>query len=244
MKWFVILILLLSSVNSFSQELIYTVDTVKIKSKVLNEDRSIFIYKPRNILITDSVKFLYLLEGEYSKNIYQKLCERFKDSISNLIVVGINNPNRRRDMLPINDADKFLDFITSELIPVAEKNYNISVRILNGHSFCGAFTIYALINKPKCFDYYIASSPTPIMNLIKKESYQHIDSVSRNRIVFYFSFGSKDMGQVRKWAKKLNDNLSGIRFRNLDWCFEIFEGKNHGNSDLPGLFSGLKDLKK
>jgi enterochelin esterase-like enzyme len=189
------------------------------------------------------MKFIYLLEGEYSNYIVQELHKQFKDSISNLIAIGIINPDRRRDMLYVNSADKFLDFITSELIPQVEKDYKTSIRILNGHSFCGAFTIYSLINKPTYFNYFIASSPTPIMDLIRIENYQRIDSLSKNKIVFVFSFGSKDMRQVRKWSLQLKDNLAGMDFKNLDWRFKIFEGKNHYNSDMVALFFGLNDLK-
>lgn len=245
MRQIVTLIFVFISINLFSQEKNYLIDTIQIKSEILKEDRGIIIYKPQNLKQTDSVKFLYLLEGEYSNNICQNIYNRFKDSISNLIVVGILNPERRRDMLYVNGASKFLDFVTMELIPVTEKDYKTSVRLLNGHSFCGCFTIYALINKPSYFNYYIATSPTPIMRLINKGDYQRIDSLSKSKIRFYFSFGSKDMGQVRKWATRLRDNLAGLKFNKLDWRYEILEGKNHFNgSDIMGLLNGLNDLKK
>ncbi len=146
-------------------------------------------------------------------------------------------------MLYINGADKFLDFITSELIPEVEKDYKTTTRILNGHSFCGSFTVYALIHKPRHFDCYIASSPTPIMDLVKTEYYRQIDSTVNDKIKFCFSFGSKDMKQVRKWSLILKDNLDGMEFQNLDWRFKIFEGKNHYNSDLVALFWGVKLCK-
>ena len=242
MRQLIILFFLFASVNIFSQN--YTIDTIHIKSEILNEIRSIIIYKPLNILSTDSVKFIYLLEGENSNYIYQEIYKHFKDSISNLIAVGIINPERRRDMLYINGADKFLDFVTSELIPSVEKNYKTSIRILHGHSFCGAFTVYSLIHKPSYFNYFIASSPTPIMDLVKREYYQRIDSMSNTKIVFCFSFGSKDMKQVSKWSLRLKDNLSGADFNNLDWQFKIFEGKNHFNSYMVALFWGLNFLKQ
>ncbi len=201
------------------------------------------MYKPYYISGADSVKFLYLLEGENSNYIYQEINTRFKDSISNLIVVGIINPERRRDMLYINGADKFLEFITSELIPIVEKDYKTSKRILHGHSFCGAFTVYSLIHKYNYFNYFLASSPTPIMALVEREDYQRIDSVSNNKIVFCFSFGSRDMKQVRKWTTILRDNLEGTIFKNLDWRFKIFEGKNHYDSYMVALFWGLNELK-
>jgi hypothetical protein len=81
------------------------------------------------------------------------------------------------------------------------------------------------------------------MDLVKKENYLQIDSLSKSRIVFYLSFGSEDMGQVLKWSQRLKDNLTGLRFNNFDWRFKIFEGKDHNNSDIPALINGLNDLK-
>ena len=243
MRQLVVLIFILSSINIFPQDRDYTVDTIQVKSQILNENRSIIIYKPQNILQTDSVKFLYLLDGEYSNYRYQRLKEQFKDSITNLIAVGIINTDRRRDLLYVKSADKFLDFIISELIPLTEKDYKTNTRILYGHSFGGGFTVYSLINTPNYFNYFLASSPTPIMDLINKENYQQIDSTSKRKIIFYFSYGSKDLKQVSKWSEKLKDNLTGMRFKNLDWRFKIFEGKDHNDSDVVALLNGLNDLK-
>jgi enterochelin esterase-like enzyme len=243
MRKFIALIFLLISTHIFSQERNYRIDTIQVKSEILKENRSIIIYRPQNILRTDSVKFIYLIDGENSNYRFQRLKERFKDTISNLVGIGIINTDRRRDLLYVKGADKFLDFITSELIPVTEKDYKIKTRLLYGHSFGGGFTVYSMINKPNYFNYFIASSPTPIMDLIKKDSYLHIDSVCKSKIVFYLSFGSKDMGQVKKWSQRLKDNLTGQRFNNFDWRFKIFEGKDHNNSDIAALLNGLNDLK-
>jgi predicted alpha/beta superfamily hydrolase len=243
MRQLAILIFLLPSINIFPQDRSYTIDTIQVKSEILNEKRSIIIYRPQNILGMDSVKIIYLLDGEYSNYRFLTIKERFKDSISNLIVVGIINTDRRRDLLYVKGADKFLDFLTSELIPVAEKDYKINTRILYGHSFGGGFTVYTLINRPNYFHYYIASSPTPIMDLVKNENYLQIDSICKHNIVFYFSFGSEDMGQVIKWSNILKDNLTGQRFKNLDWRFKLFEGKDHNNSDIAALLNGLNDIK-
>lgn len=163
--------ILLNSQNIFCQNNNYTADTTIITSSILNEDRQVIIIKPANILKDDTVQFLYLLDGENSPYIYHEIKNHFKNSLNNLIVIGIVNTDRRRDMLYINGADQFLDFITSELIPSLEKDYRTSARILHGHSFCGSFTVYSLINKPEYFDYFLASSPTPIMGIIDQEIY-------------------------------------------------------------------------
>ncbi|OFX82643.1 MAG: hypothetical protein A2W99_06725 [Bacteroidetes bacterium GWF2_33_16] len=240
MKQGLALIFLLVSLNIFAQNCNFVIDTIEIKSDILGENRQVIVFKPF-IDNVKAVKFLYLLDGENSKVLYQQLDKQFGESISNVIVIGIINPERRRDMLYANDADKFLEFLTTELIPSVENGYKVETRILNGHSFCGSFTIYSLLNKPEYFDSYIASSPTPIIDLISVESYLKLDSLNKE-ISFYFSYGSKDMKQVQKWLKKLKENLSGQSFTNFDWKFEIHEGKNHNDSDVIALFHGLSIL--
>jgi predicted alpha/beta superfamily hydrolase len=150
------------------------------------------------------------------------------------------NPNRNRDMLPVNQADVFLEFIEKELMPVVEKSYQINNRILYGHSFAGCFTIFAMLNRPELFGKYIASSPTPIMNMVETSHYNQLDDGLNNEVQFYFSFGSKDMRQVRKWCNVLIENLKYSDFEFLKVKHNIFPGENHNSSDIISLNNGLK----
>jgi predicted alpha/beta superfamily hydrolase len=95
-----------------------------------------------------------------------------------LIVVAIANTDRNRDLTPSHagvphsdgtvapvptsgGADKFLDFIQTELVPEIEKRYAIHpYRIFTGHSLGGLFAIHALINRPELFNACIATSPS------------------------------------------------------------------------------------
>jgi hypothetical protein len=143
-------------------------------------------------------------------------------------------------MLPVNQPDKFLDFIDKELIPTIENDYKVKKRILFGHSFAGGFVINSMIQSPGLFDQYIASSPSPIMDFIDPNIYEQLDKKLSTDIDFYFSYGSKDMKQVRKWAFRLNENLTNIKLHRIDWKNEIYDGKNHNNCDLISLINGLK----
>lgn len=244
MRHLIVWIFILTSINTFSQNRNYTIDTIQVKSEIIKENYGIIVYKPNIIKKSDSVKFLYLLDGEDSNDLYQALSNKLKESITDMIVVGIVNNDRRRDLLYVNGAGNFLSFVSSELIPSIEKGYKTKARILHGHSFGGSFTIYSMINKPELFDCFIATSPTPIMDLVSEESYEKIDSSRNKKLLFYFSYGSKDMKQVQKWSKKLRENLKGMKFENLDWRFKILEGKDHSNSKIDALLDGLIEFIK
>jgi len=239
MKPYLTFLFLLLVLGCFAQELPFRADTIRIKSAILDEARSVVVYQSVSKGEADNVKFLYLLDGEYSGYRVEKLYEQFKDSVSDFIIVGIINTDRRRDLLYAFGANNFLEFITTELIPAVEKGYNVKRRILFGHSFAGSFTIYAMLGKPNAFNGYIASSPTPIMDLIDPAKYTRLDSVLKSETPFFFSCGSKDMAQVRKWTGRLKNNLTGIQFKHLNWRSVVFEGKTHNNSDIDALIKGM-----
>jgi len=216
----------------------FSTDTVKVSSTVLNETRTILIFKPTGLKPTDSVDVVYLLDGEFSKYRYERIAgEQFEKPI---IGIGIINTNRNRDLLPVKEPEKFLNFIEKELITAIETGNPVRQRILFGHSFAGGFTIYSMIKKPGLFDKYIASSSIPIMNFVDDAIYRQMDKNLEKHIKFYFSYGSNDMKQVKKWGEILNRNLIGLNFNHMKWKNEVLQGKNHNTSDVISLINGLK----
>jgi tetratricopeptide (TPR) repeat protein len=82
-----------------------------------------------------------------------------------VIVVAIENTDRLRDLYPNVNRDpngpvgyggggaKFLQFITSELMPMVESKYRVhDFRIIAGASAAGAFSLYAMQQAPELFN--------------------------------------------------------------------------------------------
>ncbi len=102
-----------------------------IHSKILNEDRRIFVYAPKG---PELLKYpvLYLLDGSRSFT--------FKNALQNTknnphIIIGIDtSKNNRSDMIPCRGtgkAKKLLKFIVQELQPYVNKHYSTIERILS-----------------------------------------------------------------------------------------------------------------
>lgn len=216
----------------------YTIDTISIHSNALNESRQILIFQPTGIDKQDSVSMLYMPDGEGSNYMYKSTFDQQNDFP--VIGIGIIQSNRKRDLLYAHDAAIFLEFIAKELIPAIEEEHKIGERILFGHSFSGSFAIYTMLNEPGLFSKYIASSPTPIMDMVDSSLYVKLDESLNHSLKFYFSNGSKDMKQVRKWVEQLESNLIEIILNNIDWKNDIFEGENHNSSSIISLKRGLK----
>lgn len=236
MKHIFAILILFFSISLLAKD--YNVDTVAIFSEVLNEKREVFIFKPQELNPDDSISILYMLDGESSPNRYELVSKtQFNKPI---IGIGIINTARRRDMLPKKQPDKFLEFIISELIPYIERDFLIDQRILFGHSFAGGFVIYSLIHKSELFDKYIASSPTPLINMVDSNIFIQLDSELKKGIKLYFSYGSKDLKQVITWDEKLLYNLHATDLKYIDWKNGIYTDENHITSVKISLIEGLR----
>jgi uncharacterized protein len=150
-------------------------ETFQVESKVLAETRTYVVqtpdyYKKR----MEAYPVLVLLDAENSFAYTSAAVHLLSadERIPAMIVVGINNTNRFRDMTPpnpaggtpstgeIGGADKFLSFIADELLPIVDCNYRTRpYRVLIGHSRAGLFAAYALLNRPEVFKGYLVSSP-------------------------------------------------------------------------------------
>jgi predicted alpha/beta superfamily hydrolase len=179
------LLLLLIQQHGYGQENAPLVQKKVIASKILGEDRTIQVYTPTNFKKDEAYPVVYLLDGEAQTTMVagqvQYLSEIYK-VLPNLIVVGIENTDRVRDLTPTHfnvgpdgkedtsaramgrtsgGGERFLQFIRQELMPYVESNYPVApFRILSGHSLGGLMAIYCLANHPDYFNGYIAISPS------------------------------------------------------------------------------------
>ncbi|HEY0799211.1 MAG TPA: alpha/beta hydrolase-fold protein, partial [Steroidobacteraceae bacterium] len=151
----------------------------QIESKVLAETRSYVIYTPDSYKRGKEAYPVLVLQDAENNFAYTSAAVHLLSAngrIPAMIVVGINNTDRARDMTPsklatgsgdtswtgsAGGADKFLSFIADELLPTIDRNYRTRpYRVLIGHSLGGLFAVYALMNRPEVFKGYLISSPS------------------------------------------------------------------------------------
>jgi len=152
-----------------------------MKSTSTGRDYDLYIHLPSDYGKDKARKYpvLYILDGQWDFKLMDSVLgglvyDKFGPEI---ILVGITysgeNPNyndlRAMDLTPIaapqvkgsGDAPKFLNFLKTELAPFIEKNYQAdpSHRMLQGSSYAGLFTLYAMFSQPEFFSGYISASP-------------------------------------------------------------------------------------
>jgi len=158
-----------------------------IHSQILGEQRKIWVYVPNNgpggIYAKKRYPVVYLLDGDahfYSVvGMIQQLSQVNGNTICpEMIVVGIPNTDRTRDLTPthmVSDppfmdstflknsggGEKFISFIEKELIPHIDSIYPTEpFRMLIGHSF-GALTVMnTFTHHTNLFNAYVSIDPS------------------------------------------------------------------------------------
>jgi predicted alpha/beta superfamily hydrolase len=152
-----------------------------IHSKILNEDRTIWVRMPAAAQgKQESYAVIYATDAGGNVNEIGSTVDFLADNnlMPPLILVAIANTDRNRDLTPTHadvkhsdgtvdpiptsgGADKFLDFMQTELMPEIEKRYRTEpYRIIVGHSLGGLFAVHALFARPELFQAGIVSSPS------------------------------------------------------------------------------------
>jgi uncharacterized protein len=162
-----------------------TIDS--IQSNVLNEKRAIWVSVPKidsanaRLYGTQHYPVVYLLDGDAHLYSVMGMIHQLSEINGNMIcpdmiIVGIPNTDRTRDLTPSHvsvwyggdsafvrnsgGGEKFTAFLEKELIPRIDSLYPTTpYRMLIGHSFGGLMVVNTLINHTNLFSSYVAIDP-------------------------------------------------------------------------------------
>ncbi len=213
-----------------------------ITSKILNEDRQIWIYMPASTNNSkEKFPVMYLLDGEIyfhsATAIVNHLSQLNGNAIiPDMIVVGIVNTNRHLDLTPSKDStsstkpngggEQFLKFIEQELKPYMHKNYPCAAHsILAGHSLGGLTSINCLLNKPTLFDAYIAIDPALWWNNFKlnKSATELLKNKALDKKMLYMGIANsfpKEMDEITAFK---DTSSATIGYRSIIQFQELLE---------------------
>jgi predicted alpha/beta superfamily hydrolase/TolA-binding protein len=234
-----------------------------IHSQILDEDRLLFVHLPRDYGETRlAYPVLYLLYVDVFNYFADAamVTERLGTTgeIPSLIIVGVANSNRYRDLLPIKTRDRsegggsdnFLRFLEDELIPHVEKTYRTkSFRILAGPQAAAVFSLYTLITRPGLFQAVI--SENPFMNPENAEFlYPKAESFFKNTAALkdflYIKCEKDERPQDLAYAQKLAQFLEAKKPDGFRFYLEMREPSGDFIAAMPfrnalkALFPGHK----
>ena len=230
--------------------------SITFHSKVLNEDRQLWIHLPSSYDNSSTgYPVLYLLDGDQHFFYVSGYIKFFssRDNMPEMIVVAIPNTDRTRDLLPVKmdrfptsgGGDNFLKFLKEELFPYVEENYRTEpYRILAGHSMAGMFTVYTLFTAPGMFNAYIAASPA--LHLGDRIVFKKAESFFREQTAikrfFFYTVGGLESESMIANARELERLLKEKAPAGLDWHFQFLEKDEHGTISHRSFCNGLETL--
>jgi predicted alpha/beta superfamily hydrolase len=226
-------------------------ESTLITSDILDEDRKISIYLPDDYTYSKAkYPVLYLLDGgthlQHASGAADYLSSR--GIVPDIIVVAIHNIDRSRDFSPIHvetiptsgGAEKFLGFLSEELVPYMDKSYRTAgFNILLGHSFGGTFIAYSLLAEPDLFDGFLAVSPY-LMYADNHAVSQTSEKLKpfRDTKFFYMTVGDEEpyFETLETYSSVLQEK-AGAR---MEFKYVKMPEEDHGTTPYLTVFSGLK----
>jgi hypothetical protein len=228
-------------------------ERVSLPSKVLGEERTLLVSVPDGYAAS-KVRYpvLYLTDAE-TQFTHTSATAAFlarTGFMPGVIVVGIVNTDRNRDLTPSRDpqfatsggADRFLDFLETELVPFVEARYRTApYRIYAGHSAGGNFAFHAMRTRPGLFQGVIAVSPWLVWDkrkgLAPLTAFLAGDGV-KTRALF---FTSGDEGaEMRDVLGKVSAALKSTSSKDLRWSSAHFPGEHHDSVVLPSHYAAFR----
>ncbi|MDN4013805.1 alpha/beta hydrolase-fold protein [Chryseobacterium gambrini] len=232
-----------------------------IKSKILNEERTLNIYLPQKFDKTKSYPIIYLLDGSMNEDFIHVtgLVQFFNQmySMPETIVVGIANIDRKKDFTFHTDlkdlqkdypttghSDKFINFLDKELKPYIESHFKTTDNYLFGQSLGGLLATEILLKKPELFNNYFIISPSLWWDdeSLLKQAPQLLSKIKDIKKFIYISVGKGEHPVMVKDAEDLFDVLKKSNKKNWTIEYKMMETDNHATILHRSLYEGLLKL--
>ena len=231
-------------------------DKISFESKVLNERKTIVVIPPYNYKDRPDEKFPVVYVLDPGNNLFATfgIVNYYSDMLKimpRMIIVGIVSSDRERDYLPTpskeqptgGGADKFLRFISSELVPLIDSTYPAnSERCIIGHSAGGLFAIYALQNQPELFGSFICIDPSFWYD-DKSCIRQMPDFLKNNKDIkksIFISLSNENGMGVFPFI----DMLEMYAPEGLKWDYIHFKNETHNSLGFKSICAGFEMIYK
>lgn len=216
---------------------------VEMDSEILEEKRNILVHLPRGYDTRTKYPVLYVLDGSSQDFRMSGIAEilNIAEVVPEMIIVGIPNTNRNRDLTPhyifqetdgetYGEGKQFLSFLTDEVAPYIEHNYPTNgYQMLAGHSRGGLFTFYSYMEDPTAFDAYFCFSPAfwRDHSIIVEKAKEVLPNRSDSTFI-YLSLGTEENAKMKAAYVLMTDLLDEENKAPL--VHQYIPGANHGNN--------------
>ena len=241
-------------------------ETVTIPSKVLGEERTILVSTPPTYdQSSQRYPVLYMTDGgahlTHTRGTVDFLARL--GLMPQVIVVGVNNTDRTRDLTPTHVASrtidgrvfesptsggalKFLDFFEQELFPFVDAHYRtLPLKFFTGHSFGGLFALNALFTRPEMFHALLAVSPSLNWDddLPIRQAGSFFDDRDELNVTLFVAMADEEEGDpAPNRLDRLEKTLSEADADGFEWAVMRMPDETHGSVVLRAHYWGLRKV--
>ena len=251
---------------SFTGNLVWSQETsepitigkkLTMNSKLLEEDRELWIWTPPDYEEKqDSFGVIFLLDGPWNFHHTSATAQFLSRNgrMPEMIIVGIANTDRTRDLTPKNlsdttgrfptsgGADRFLDFMEQELIPHVDATFRTrEYRVLIGHSFGGLFVNHTIVHRPHLFNDYLSISPSLWWDdqRLVEQTRTYFQENEGIKGYLYMTMGNEG-GNMLGGAWKMSAVLEESAPEEFVWAFDLMEEETHGSVPSRSTYKGFE----
>ena len=257
------LLMVLNQVKAQDFEQIVIGTKHSLRSDILNEDREYWISLPDSYNNKESsykrYPLLIVLDGNlHFKPIAGMVNYMSSDAyrswkIPEMIVVAIQNVDRRRDYTPdkimtvrennTGGGDRFLSFLEDELVPELDQQYRTTpYRILFGHSLGGLLAAHAYMKEKTLFNSFIAADPS-FGTWDSETMDKKLDSLTEQSFERFIYIATANWGKrnIRNRDRhlRLYEALNSKCKGELPAKLEYFENENHSSVPIIAFHNGI-----
>jgi len=239
-------------------------ETITLTSKILDEERTVLVSTPPGYDQSGQrYPVLYMTDGNAHLTHTRGTVDFLAGNglMPQVIVVGINNTDRTRDLSPTHvpsrtvngrvfehptsgGGPKFLDFFEQELFPYVDANYRtLPLRFFTGHSFGGLFALNAFFTRPSMFKAVIAVSPSLSWDddLPIRQAESFFDGRDALDVTLFVSMANEEEGDPAPTRlDKLENELKKAHADGFEWQVMRMPDETHGTVVLRSHYWGLR----
>lgn len=233
-----------------------------VQSEIVNQSYELIVALPSSYAKSPDANYpvIYVLDGQWNFAMTEAITGKLgvDGFLPEVIVVGIAwggkdaDPIllRQRDFTPevfaqwkgSGGADKFLSALERELIPYIEKRYRTTEsRTIAGSSLGGLFVSYALFERPRLFDKYVASAPALWAvsdRFIKQKLQEIVKKPPSGSTRLFIGCGLLDYCKVQSEA--MANAVTSAGLSNIKVELRLIEDIGHSSVEPINLTYGLK----
>ncbi len=242
--------------NEAAHERIHIGHRRELQSEILGETRKLMISLPHGYEESEQqYGIVYLLDGGWLFATAVAAVRHNAQVHIPLIVVGIENTDRTRDLSPpatkscgteamfetAGGAADFRHFLVEDLRPFLRENYRTTdLSILIGHSLGGLFVFDTLVHQPDSFSAYFCMSPSLWWD--DEALVEQLEDLESDHPMFgpfaHFSVGDEG-GTMNLPLERVVWHYKDRAPSDCRWHVARFPGMDHCPVASPSLYDGL-----